>query len=134
VRVVFAGQVVADSRHAYRVVETSHPPTYYVPPSDCDFSLLTPTQGQSFCEFKGEASYYDLERGDRVSPRAAWYYPHPSSGYEVLSNHVAFYPGRVDSCFLDDERVRAQEGDFYGGWITADIVGPFKGPPGTRGW
>jgi uncharacterized protein (DUF427 family) len=134
VRVLFADRTVADSVSAYRVLETSHPPVYYVPPGDCDLSLLAPVDGRSFCEYKGEASYYDLRVGERISPRAAWYYPQPSPAFRALAGYVAFYPGRVDACMLDDETVQPQEGDFYGGWITADIVGPFKGPPGTRGW
>lgn len=133
-RAVFAGETVADSTRAFRVLETSHPPVYYVPPTDCDLSLLVPAGGRSLCEFKGEARYYDLRAGERVSPRAAWYYPRPSPAFRALAGYVAFYPARVDVCMLDDEIVRSQEGDFYGGWITTDIVGPFKGAPGTRGW
>jgi uncharacterized protein (DUF427 family) len=134
VRVVFAGRVVADSLRAFRVLETSHPPVYYVPPADCDMTALVPVEGESYCEFKGMASYYDLRVDDQTSPRAAWYYPSPTAGFAALADHIAFYPGRVDRCMLDEETVMPQEGDFYGGWITADIVGPFKGLPGTSGW
>ena len=95
---------------------------------------LVPARKRTWCEFKGEASYFDVVAGGRVAADAAWHYPHPASGYEALTGHVAFYPGRMDACFVDDEQVRPQKGDFYGGWITAEIDGPFKGGPGTRGW
>ena len=134
VRVVFDGEVVAETTRALRVLETSHPPVYYIPPADVRRECLVPTSRYSLCEFKGRAGYYTLAHGDRRSVEAAWYYPTPSPGYEQLADHVAFYPGRVDACFLDDERVDPQPGDFYGGWITADIAGPFKGRPGTEGW
>jgi uncharacterized protein (DUF427 family) len=135
VRVEFAGQVLADSTHALRVLETSHPPTIYIPPADVRLSLLTPGDtGPTWCEFKGMAHYLDAcVAGQRVQA-VAWSYSAPTAGYEALRDHLAFYPGRVDAAWLDDERVQAQPGDFYGGWITSDLVGPFKGPPGTRGW
>ena len=134
VRVVFAGRAVADSTRALRVLETSHPPVYYVPFEDIADGALVPARKRTWCEFKGEASYFDVVAGGRVAADAAWHYPHPASGYEALTGHVAFYPGRMDACFVDDEQVRPQKGDFYGGWITAEIDGPFKGGPGTRGW
>jgi uncharacterized protein (DUF427 family) len=134
VRVVFDGVVVADSMRALRVLETSHPPVYYIPPDDVRREYLLPSERHTFCEFKGGADYYTLARNGRVSANAAWFYPQPSPGYEQLAGHIAFYPGRVDACFLDDEQVAPQPGDYYGGWITADIVGPFKGAPGTTGW
>ena len=128
-RVELGGEVVADSTRALRVLETSHPPVVYIPASDV--TGLTPSRARStWCEFKGRAVY--LDAGGRQA--VAWTYPEPAPGYEALRDHVAFYPGRVDAAWLDDERVQAQEGDFYGGWITADLVGPFKGPPGTLGW
>ena len=126
--------VIADTRRAQRVLETSHPPTLYLPLDDVAAEHLVPADGASFCEWKGAAAYYDVVAGDRVSPRAAWHYPTPSPRFASLAGHVSFYPGRVDACHVDDQRVRSQEGDFYGGWITDEIVGPFKGGAGTRGW
>jgi uncharacterized protein (DUF427 family) len=134
VRVVTEGVTVADTTRAFRVLETSHPPVYYIPPEDVRSEYLRPSRRRSFCEFKGEAAYHDLVVGDRVVRDAAWSYPAPSSGYEQLRDHLAFYPGRVDEAYVGDERVRAQAGDFYGGWITSGIEGPFKGGPGTAGW
>jgi uncharacterized protein (DUF427 family) len=135
VRVELGGTVLADSTGALRVLETSHPPTLYVPASDVRGDSLTPSAARStWCEFRGAARYLDATVGDRVVRAVAWTYPDPSPGYEALRDHVAFYPGRVDAAWLGDERVVAQESDFYGGWITADLVGPFKGPAGTLGW
>lgn len=134
VRVVFGGVTIADTRRALRVLETSHPPTYYIPPDDIRMEYLTPTGKRSFCEFKGMAGYYTVQVGEHRAANAAWFYAQPSSGYEAIAGHVAFYPSRMDACYVDDELVVAQEGDFYGGWITSDIVGPFKGGPGTWGW
>jgi uncharacterized protein (DUF427 family) len=134
VRVEFAGEVIAETTCACRVLETSHPPVYYIPPEDVRSEFLRPSRRHTRCEFKGEASYYDLEVGDREVRDVAWYYPEPSSRYEVIRDHVAFCPGRVDSAWVDDEQVVAQAGDFYGGWITSEIEGPFKGAPGTAGW
>jgi uncharacterized protein (DUF427 family) len=134
VTVHLGGVVIADSRRAVRVLETSHPPVYYLPPGDVVAGVLAPERRRSFCEFKGAAVYWSAQAGDRHVPDAAWSYPEPASGYEDLAGYVAFYPGRVDGCFVDGERVAAQAGDFYGGWITARIKGPFKGGPGTAGW
>ena len=134
IRVVLGDVTVADTTRAFRVLETSHPPGYYIPPGDVLSEYLRPSRRRTYCEFKGQASYYDLVVGERVVRDAAWYYPDPAPGYEVIRAHLAFYPGRVDACFVDEEQVAAQEGDFYGGWLTADIVGPFKGGPGTAGW
>jgi len=134
VRVEFAGEVIAETTRAYRVLETGHPPVYYIPPEDVRSGFLRPSRRRTYCEFKGQASYYDLISGDREVHDAGWYYPEPTTRYEAIRDHVAFYPGRVDAVFVDDERVAAQPGDFYGGWITADIEGPFKGGPGTAGW
>ncbi len=132
--VVFGGVVVADTHAARRVLETSHPPVYYIPPEDVRMEHLEPASGTSYCEFKGQASYYTLRVDKAVAQEAAWCYPKPSPGFESIRGHVAFYPGRVDACYVDGELVRAQEGGFYGGWVTSDVVGPFKGAPGTRGW
>ena len=134
VRVVVDGVTIADSWRAVRVLETSHPPAWYVPPEDVRMDLLVPTARQTACEFKGEASYFRIEAGHRSRADAAWTYPTPLAGYESIAGYVAFYPGRVDEAWVDGERVVPQAGGFYGGWITSDITGPFKGEPGTRGW
>ncbi|HEX8348180.1 MAG TPA: DUF427 domain-containing protein [Actinoplanes sp.] len=134
VTVVHAGVTVVDSDRCRRVLETSHPPVFYVPRDDVAPGVLTPGRGRSVCEFKGVASYWDLVAGDTRVPAAAWSYEDPTPAFAALAGAVAFYPGRVDECRVDGEQVRAQEGDFYGGWITAGIVGPFKGAPGTTGW
>ena len=134
VRIELGGVVIAESGRALRVLETSHPPTLYLPQDDIAAGVLAPAAGSSFCEFKGRAVYFDVAAGGRVAERAAWHYPEPDPAYAALLGHVSFYPGRMDACWLGEERVRAQAGDFYGGWITADLAGPFKGPPGTRGW
>jgi len=134
IRVVFGGVTVADTTHAIRVLETSHPPAYYVPPEDVRSEYLRPSRRRTYCEFKGQASYYDLVAGEREVRDAAWYYPDPNERFAAIRDHVAFYPGRVDACFVDEEEVVAQAGDFYGGWLTSDIEGPFKGGPGTAGW
>ena len=135
VRVALGGETLADSRHALRVLETSHPPTIYVPPGDVDMGRLRLSDAaETFCEFKGRAHYFDAIAAERVVAAVAWAYRDPSSGYERLRDHLAFYADRVDEAWLDDQRVDAQESGFYGGWVTPDITGPFKGPPGTRGW
>ena len=136
VRLVLAGEVLAASDRALRVLETSHPPTIYIPRADIDRRLLADAAagGASWCEFKGRASYLDAVVGDRRVREIGWLYAAPSPGYEALRDHVSFYPGRADEAWLGDERVSAQQSDFYGGWITSDLVGPFKGPPGTLGW
>lgn len=134
VRIELGGLIVADSTAALRVLETSHPPTIYVPPADIAPGCLEPAGGSSFCEWKGQASYLDVVAGARRERRAAWTYRDPVARYGALRDHVAFYPSRMDACRLDDELVQAQVGDFYGGWVTADLRGPFKGGPGTSGW
>jgi uncharacterized protein (DUF427 family) len=133
VRVIHAGRTVAESDRALRVLETASPPTIYVPPDDVRAELLEPTEGQTVCEWKGQASYFDVAHEDCRAERAAWTYTEPKDAYPELRDHIAFYPGRVE-CYLDEERVRPQAGDFYGGWITEEIVGPHKGEPGTEGW
>lgn len=134
VRIEFAGVVVAESRRALRVLETASPPTVYVPDEDLRSDLLVESDHGSFCEWKGLARYWTLAVGDRRSQNAAWSYPQPDERYASLRDHRAFYPGRVDACFLGEERVRPQPGGFYGGWITAELRGPFKGEPGTESW
>jgi uncharacterized protein (DUF427 family) len=127
IEIYFNGVKIADTTRAVRILETSHPPAYYIPPEDIIMEYLTPTSRLTFCEWKGQASYYTITVGDKTAPNAAWYYPKPTGGYDALRNYVAFYPGRMEACYVDGEKVRAQPGDFYGGWITSDIVGPFKG-------
>lgn len=136
VRVELGDTTIADSTSALRVLETSHPPNIYVPRGDVAEGALRPVPGhRTLCEFKGIASYFDVVAPDgTLAPLAAWTYLEPAPAYVALTGYVAFYPGRMSTCWLDDERVRAQEGDFYGGWITSDVTGPFKGAPGTRGW
>jgi len=119
---------------ALRVLETSHPPVYYLPPGDVDLSLLVPAPGSSYCEWKGVARYWDLAARDERLPKVAWSYPDPLPAFEALRDHLAFYAGPLDACLVDGEQVRPQPGGFYGGWITCDLVGPFKGGPGTFGW
>lgn len=132
--VTHRGHTVVDTHHALRVLETSHPPAYYLPLTDTDQSFLHPVPGETWCEFKGVASYADLVVGGDQLPRAVWWYEDPRPGFEELVGHIALYPGRVDECLVDGEVVQAQEGDFYGGWITSHVTGPFKGAPGTLGW
>src|SRR3954452_890214 len=134
VEVGLGGGVLADPRAALPILETSPPPTYYLPFADFRPGSLRPAQGSSFCEWKGVASYVDLLGGDAVAPRAGWFYPAPTAAYAGLRDHVALYPGAVDRCTVDGEAVRPQPGDFYGGWVTDRVVGPFKGEPGTRFW
>jgi uncharacterized protein (DUF427 family) len=134
VEVVLGGVVIATSTRAHRVLETSHPPTYYLPAEDFAPGALRPAGGSSYCEWKGVASYLDLLGGDRVAARAAWTYPDPTPPFEPLRGHVALYPGLVDRCTVDGEVVLPQPGGFYGGWITSRVVGPFKGEPGTLHW
>ena len=133
-RVVFAGREIARTSRAYRVLETSHPPTYYLPLSDIDQTALHVNGRRTVCEYKGAASYYDIEVGHRSASAAAWYYPDPRRGFEPLKNCVSFYATAMDECWVGDEKVEPQEGDFYGGWITSKVVGPFKGGAGTWGW
>lgn len=133
-RVVFAGTTLAETRDAYRVLETSHPPTYYLSPSDVDTERLRASRRHSFCEWKGEASYFDLVGPAKDAQAAAWCYAKPSASFAPMAGYISFYAHAVDACYVDGEMVQAQEGDFYGGWITRDVVGPFKGAPGTWGW
>lgn len=134
IRVEFNGVTIAESDRAYRVLETSHPPVYYIPQDDIRMEFLTQTARHTFCEFKGAASYWTIKVEGRTSAEAGWSYPKPSPGFEAIKDHIAFYASRVDACYVGDERVTPQAGDFYGGWITAKVVGPFKGAAGTQGW
>jgi uncharacterized protein (DUF427 family) len=134
VRVVFNDTTIAETTDAVRVLETSHPPVYYLPPGDIAMEYLEQTGRTTMCEFKGRAVYFTATVGDRTAPDAAWGYPNPVDRYAALTDHLAFYASKMDACYVDGERVRHQEGDFYGGWITDDVVGPFKGGTGTVGW
>jgi uncharacterized protein (DUF427 family) len=132
--VAFGGRVIAESRRAVRVCETSHPPVYYVPRADIPDGVLEHAGGGSWCEWKGTATYWDVVAAGRRLAGVGWSYEQPTAGYEHLRGAVAFYPGRVDAALVDGERVRPQPGGFYGGWITDEVVGPFKGGPGSSGW
>ncbi len=132
--VVLGGVEICRTSSALRVLETSHPPTYYLPRGDFVGGALQPAPGSSFCEFKGTAGYLDVVGGGAVAERAAWCYPQPSPGFEALRDHVALYAGRMDRVTVDGEEVQPQPGRFYGGWITSRVTGPFKGGPGTTGW
>lgn len=134
IEVTHAGVTLVSTNASVRVLETSHPPTYYLPMSDFTEGVLVAVDGNTFCEFKGVASYFDLVVGDQRIERAAWSYENPSPGFESLAGKVALYASRVDECRVGDDVVIPQDGDFYGGWITTNLVGPFKGAPGTRGW
>ncbi len=134
IQVVFAGVVIADTRRAKRVLETSHPPVYYVPLEDVRLEYLERTGGTSWCEWKGQSSYYNINVDGMQAANAAWFYPEPQKAFSSIRNYVAFYPQKVDACYVDGEKVQPQPGGFYGGWITSDIVGPFKGGLGTVGW
>lgn len=132
--VQLAGVTIAETSAALRVLETSHPPVFYIPRENVVPGSLVPAERTTWCEFKGVATYFDVTARGRVARDAAWTYREPMVGYDSLQDHVAFYPGRVDACLVDDERVQAQAGDFYGGWITSKVVGPFKGGAGTYTW
>lgn len=134
VRVYVGDVLLADSTRAQRVLETSHPPTYYVPPEDVLREHLRPVDSATFCEWKGRARYFDIELGKRRIPHAAWCYPSPTGAFSSIAGYLCFYPSKMDRCLVGDEVVQAQPGDFYGGWITSKIVGPFKGSAGTMGW
>lgn len=131
--VVLGGKDIARSRRSVKVLETYHPPVYYIPPEDVDESLLRPSGTTTHCEWKGVASYWDILTPEgRFLEAVAWYYPNPRGGYEVLTDHLAFYPAPMDACLVGGEKVVPQPGNFYGGWITSDLVGPFKGAPDFR--
>jgi uncharacterized protein (DUF427 family) len=134
-RILHRGVVIVETNAALRVLETSHPPVYYIPPADIAMQhLRLSSKRSSFCEFKGFASYWNIDIEGSASPDAAWSYSSPSAKYTALKDHLAFYASRVDQCSVDDEIVAPQPGDFYGGWITSHVTGPFKGAPGTLGW
>jgi uncharacterized protein (DUF427 family) len=132
--VVLGGEVVASTTQGWRVLETSHPPTYYLPRAAFVDGALRPAAGSSFCEWKGAASYFDVLGGGKVAPRAAWTYERPTGGFADIAGAAAVMAAQVDECRVDGEAVTPQPGGFYGGWITSDLAGPFKGEPGSMGW
>lgn len=134
ISIVFNGVSILETNDIFRVLETSHPPTYYLPIKDFKSGVLIPNDVSSFCEFKGRACYYDIHLADKKVIKAAWQYPEATAGYQPIQMRVAVYAHLMDACFVNDEQVDAQEGSFYGGWITSNIVGPFKGADGTWGW
>ena len=134
IRIEHRGFIVAETRNAICTFETSHPPSYYIPPADIAPGVLRRAVGSSFCEWKGAASYWDVVIGDHVLPRVGWSYPSPATSFVMLRDHVAFYAGPFDRCTVDGETVIPQPGAFYGGWITSGFAGPFKGGPGSMGW
>jgi uncharacterized protein (DUF427 family) len=131
---VLGGVTVCSTTRAFRVLETSHPPSWYLPREDWLPGSLRPAGGTSVCEWKGTARYLDVLGGDRVAPRAGWTYPSPVASFAELTDAVAVYPAAMDRCTVDGELVRPQDGGFYGGWVTDDVVGPFKGIEGSWGW
>jgi uncharacterized protein (DUF427 family) len=134
IQVFFRETLIVDTHRVKRVLETSHPPVYYIPPEDIRMECLVPASGTSICEWKGQAMYYDVVANDKRAERAAWGYPHPTAGFSAIQGHVAFYAGLMDACFVDGEQVQPQPGGFYGGWITKNIVEPFKDAPRTGHW
>ena len=134
IQIIFNGVEIANTRHAKRVLETSHPPVYYIPPSDIKMEYLVRTPNSSFCEWKDPAGYYTIVVGDKQAENVAWFYPDPTPSFATIKDYVAFYAHVMDACYVDGEKVQPQPGNFYGGWITNDIVGPFKGVPGSWGW
>lgn len=134
IRVVLGGAVIFEGDDSWQVLETSHPPTYYLPRERFVPGALVPVAGTTLCEWKGSARYLDVVGGGRRASRAGWYYPSPAAPYAVLVDHVALYAGAMDHCLVDGERVVPQPGGFYGGWITSSVAGPFKGGRGSTGW
>jgi uncharacterized protein (DUF427 family) len=134
IQIVFNGVTIADTHRAKRVLETSHPPVYYIPPEDMQREYLAPSPRSTYCEWKGQGAYYTLIVGNKRVDDVAWYYPNPTPAFASMKDYVAFYAAPMDGCYVDGEKVQPQPGNFYGGWITQDIVGPFKGGPGSWGW
>jgi uncharacterized protein (DUF427 family) len=133
-KIIFNGIVLAETDKAKRVLETSHPPCYYIPPEDIKLEYLIPTSRKTACEWKGLCQYSDVSVGDKNVNNATWQYIQPAPNFSSIQGYYSFYASLMDACYVNDELVQAQAGDFYGGWITADIVGPFKGGLGTWGW
>ena len=134
IRVGLGGVTIAQTRRAVRTLETSHPPSSYIPPDDIAPGVLIPAEGSSFCEWKGRARYFDVVAGAERRERAAWFYPDPTPPFAMLRDHVAFYAAAMNACYVDGERIVPQPGGFYGGWITSTVAGRFKGVAGSRYW
>ena len=138
IQIYLGGELIADTERsahdAFRVLETSHPPGYYLPPDAFLPGVLSRAAGSSMCEFKGEATYWTLTGGGKTAQKAGWSYEHPTPAFREMTGFVAVYAGKMDECRVAGEVVTPQPGQFYGGWITSDVVGPFKGEPGTMGW
>jgi uncharacterized protein (DUF427 family) len=134
VQIIHKGISIADTKNSIRTLETSHPPSYYIPRADIAVDLLSPSSNSSFCEWKGSASYWNVSVSGETFANVGWSYANPSHDFEMLRDHIAFYAGPFEGCFIDGERVVPQEGGFYGGWITSHVAGPFKGVPGSRFW
>ncbi len=134
IEIYFNGERIANSTQAYRVLETSHPPVYYLPTTDIEIKYLVPSERTTYCEWKGRGKYYSIRVGEEEARDAAWYYSDPIGKFGPIKNYVAFYANQMDKCLVDGETVTPQPGNFYGGWITKDIVGPFKGVEGSFGW
>ncbi len=134
IQITFNGETIADTTRAKRVLETSHPPVYYIPLEDIQQAFLQPGTGRSVCEWKGSAGYYSLDVNGKRADNVGWTYRNPTAPFAAIKDHVAFYAAPMDAVLVDGEKARPQPGNFYGGWVTDDIVGPFKGEPGTMGW
>lgn len=134
IKIIFNGIVLAETNRAKRVLETSHPPGYYIPAEDIKIEHLIATSRKTMCEWKGVSEYYDVGVGSKYVSNAAWRYIHPTPNFKSIQQHYSFYPNLMDACYVNDELVQPQAGSFYGGWITSDVVGPFKGEPGTNWW
>ena len=134
IRIEHGGITLADSANAWRTLETSHPPTYYIPPQDVAMAHLEPSQHRSLCEWKGQARYFDIVIGDARIRNGAWCYSDPTPPFEPIRGYLAFYPDPLDRCLVDGEKITPQPGEFYGGWISRFEAGPFKGGPGSRFW
>jgi uncharacterized protein (DUF427 family) len=134
ITVVFAGLTLAGTTRALRVIETAGAPVYYLPREDVRTDLLARSDRWSLCEWKGIAEYWTVRVDEHVAENAAWSYPEPAEGYEPIKDHFAFFPAKVDACYVGDEKASPQPGGFYGGWITQNVVGPFKGEPGSEAW
>jgi uncharacterized protein (DUF427 family) len=132
VKIAFRGEIIANSLNSKRVLEKGHPPVYYLPMRDVNSKWLKPSSRKTWCEWKGQAKYYDVVVGNHTSRNAAWFYPNPTPEFVEIAGYVAFYADKMEACFVGDETVEAQGGGFYGGWITSNIQGPFKGSPSSR--
>lgn len=132
-RILLGDHLVAETVRGFRVLETHHAPTYYLPPGDV-FARLSPARGRSICEWKGVATYWDVTIGDVMAPRAAWCYPEPTRAFLPIAGYLAFYATSMDACFVGEHRVIPQPGNFYGGWVTDNLQGRIKGAPGTEHW